>query len=149
MDRSSPHPLPSYYVYTRALLFPPTPIASHMPIISFPLPPQAYIISLPYHQPQKTTPPPPWTFHNSTAQSRRTCPRLSRRSRLVVPPFFPQHLGITDENGIPQMQDFMRLYSGLVERCFNACAQDFTSKALTTNEVCPFFFFFLIVVVEN
>ncbi|KAL0250775.1 hypothetical protein CNBG_10035 [Cryptococcus deuterogattii R265] len=33
-----------------------------------------------------------------------------------------------------QMQDFMRLYSGLVERCFNACAQDFTSKALTTNE---------------
>lgn len=35
----------------------------------------------------------------------------------------------------PQMDDFMRLYSGLVERCFNACAQDFTSKALTTNEV--------------
>lgn len=34
-----------------------------------------------------------------------------------------------------QMQDFMRLYSGLVERCFNACAQDFTSKALTSNEV--------------
>lgn len=29
----------------------------------------------------------------------------------------------------------MRLYSGLVERCFNACAQDFTSKALTSNEV--------------
>lgn len=40
------------------------------------------------------------------------------------------------------MQDFMRLYSGLVERCFNACAQDFTSKALTTNEVCLFFFLF-------
>lgn len=36
-----------------------------------------------------------------------------------------------------QMQDFMRLYSGLVEKCFNACAQDFTSKALTTNEVRP------------
>ena len=34
-----------------------------------------------------------------------------------------------------QMQDFMKLYSGLVEKCFNACAQDFTSKALTTNEV--------------
>jgi import inner membrane translocase subunit TIM9 len=33
------------------------------------------------------------------------------------------------------MQDFMRLYSGLVEKCFNACANDFTSKALTTNEV--------------
>jgi len=33
------------------------------------------------------------------------------------------------------MQDFMRLYSGLVERCFNACTNDFTSKALTANEV--------------
>jgi hypothetical protein len=38
------------------------------------------------------------------------------------------------------MQDFMRLYSGLVERCFNSCANDFTSKTLTNNEVCPFFF---------
>lgn len=36
------------------------------------------------------------------------------------------------------MQDFMRLYSGLVEKCFNACTQDFTSKALTGNEVCIF-----------
>jgi len=35
-----------------------------------------------------------------------------------------------------QMQDFMRLYSGLVEKCFMACAQDFTSKSLSTNEVC-------------
>lgn len=33
------------------------------------------------------------------------------------------------------MQDFMKLYSGTVERCFLACAQDFTSKALTSNEV--------------
>ncbi|KAL7419009.1 protein transporter tim9 [Cryptotrichosporon argae] len=33
-----------------------------------------------------------------------------------------------------QMQDFMRLYSGLVERCFSACAQDFTTKALTGAE---------------
>lgn len=33
-----------------------------------------------------------------------------------------------------QMQDFMRLYSGLVERCFNTCVNDFTSKALTGNE---------------
>ncbi|KAK1921526.1 mitochondrial import inner membrane translocase subunit TIM9 [Papiliotrema laurentii] len=33
-----------------------------------------------------------------------------------------------------QMGDFMRLYSGLVEKCFMACAQDFTSKALTNNE---------------
>jgi hypothetical protein len=29
----------------------------------------------------------------------------------------------------------MRLYSGLVERCFNACAQDYTTKVLTGTEV--------------
>ncbi|KZO93178.1 chaperone [Calocera viscosa TUFC12733] len=33
-----------------------------------------------------------------------------------------------------QMQDFMKLYSGLVERCFTACVGDFTSKALTNKE---------------
>ena len=33
------------------------------------------------------------------------------------------------------MQDFMRMYSGLVERCFNACCNDFTSKALSSKEV--------------
>ncbi|KAG7529401.1 hypothetical protein FFLO_05673 [Filobasidium floriforme] len=33
-----------------------------------------------------------------------------------------------------QMQDFMKLYSGLVERCFNTCITDFTSKALTGRE---------------
>ncbi|KAG6377228.1 Tim10/DDP family zinc finger protein [Boletus reticuloceps] len=33
-----------------------------------------------------------------------------------------------------QMQDFMRLYSGLVERCFNSCCNDFTSKALASKE---------------
>jgi len=32
------------------------------------------------------------------------------------------------------MQDFMKLYSGLVERCFNTCITDFTSKALTGKE---------------
>ncbi|KAE8537639.1 hypothetical protein D1P53_005695 [Cryptococcus gattii VGV] len=47
---------------------------------------------------------------------------------------FPQHWEA--DQLYSQMQDFMRLYSGLVERCFNACAQDFTSKALTTNENC-------------
>ena len=35
-----------------------------------------------------------------------------------------------------QMQDFMKLYSGLVERCFNTCCNDFTSKALSSKEVC-------------
>ncbi|OJT11529.1 Mitochondrial import inner membrane translocase subunit TIM9 [Trametes pubescens] len=33
-----------------------------------------------------------------------------------------------------QMQDFMRMYSGLVERCFNSCCNDFTSKALSSKE---------------
>mgnify|MGYP002715255341 CR=1 FL=1 len=34
-----------------------------------------------------------------------------------------------------QMKDFMRLYTGLVERCFDGCCNDFTSKALTNKEV--------------
>lgn len=34
-----------------------------------------------------------------------------------------------------QMQDFMRLYSGLVERCFTSCCNDFTSKTLGSKEV--------------
>ncbi|KAK9688351.1 protein transporter tim9 [Basidiobolus ranarum] len=33
-----------------------------------------------------------------------------------------------------QMKDFMRLYSSLVQRCFNDCIKDFTTKALTTKE---------------
>lgn len=36
-----------------------------------------------------------------------------------------------------QMQDFMRLYSGLVDRCFNACVHDFTSRTLMSKEVSP------------
>ena len=34
-----------------------------------------------------------------------------------------------------QMQDFLRMYSNLVERCFNSCCNDFTSKALSSKEV--------------
>lgn len=34
-----------------------------------------------------------------------------------------------------QMKDFMRLYTGLVERCFDSCCNDFTSKALSSKEV--------------
>ena len=34
-----------------------------------------------------------------------------------------------------QMKDFMKLYTNLVERCFESCCNDFTSKALTTKEV--------------
>jgi hypothetical protein len=35
-----------------------------------------------------------------------------------------------------QMQDFLKMYSNLVEKCFNSCCNDFTSKALSTKEVC-------------
>ena len=34
-----------------------------------------------------------------------------------------------------QMQDFLRMYSNLAERCFNSCCNDFTSKALSSKEV--------------
>ncbi|KAJ1924438.1 protein transporter tim9 [Tieghemiomyces parasiticus] len=33
-----------------------------------------------------------------------------------------------------QMRDFMRLYSGLVQRCFDSCVTDFTSKTMSTKE---------------
>ncbi|KAG0150792.1 hypothetical protein CROQUDRAFT_37745 [Cronartium quercuum f. sp. fusiforme G11] len=33
-----------------------------------------------------------------------------------------------------QMKDFLKLYSGLVERCFMTCCNDFTSRALSTKE---------------
>ncbi|PKI83680.1 protein transporter tim9 [Malassezia vespertilionis] len=33
-----------------------------------------------------------------------------------------------------QMKDFMNLYTGLVERCFESCVNDFTSKSLTAKE---------------
>ncbi|KAI7868448.1 mitochondrial import inner membrane translocase subunit TIM9 [Spinellus fusiger] len=32
------------------------------------------------------------------------------------------------------MKDFLRLYSNLVQRCFDDCANDFTSKTLTEKE---------------
>ena len=38
-------------------------------------------------------------------------------------------------DGQTQMQDFLKMYSNLVERCFNACCNDFTSKALSSKEV--------------
>ncbi|SSD58391.1 Mitochondrial import inner membrane translocase subunit TIM9 [Saccharomycodes ludwigii] len=33
-----------------------------------------------------------------------------------------------------QMQDFMNLYSSLVQRCFTDCVNDFTSSKLTSKE---------------
>ena len=42
---------------------------------------------------------------------------------------------------VRQMQDFFRIYATVVERCFNTCCNDFTSKALSSKEVshalCP------------
>ena len=35
------------------------------------------------------------------------------------------------------MKDFLRLYSSLVNRCFNTCINDFTSKVTSKKEVCP------------
>lgn len=32
------------------------------------------------------------------------------------------------------MKDFMRLYTGLVDRCFHNCIHDFTTKTLSTKE---------------
>lgn len=34
-----------------------------------------------------------------------------------------------------QVKDFMQLYSNLVDRCFNDCINDFTSKAVSGKEV--------------
>ncbi|KAL9711030.1 protein transporter tim9 [Leucoagaricus gongylophorus] len=33
-----------------------------------------------------------------------------------------------------QMQDFFRIYATVVEKCFNTCCNDFTSKALSSKE---------------
>jgi len=33
-----------------------------------------------------------------------------------------------------QVKDFMNLYSNLVQRCFNDCVNDFTSKSLASKE---------------
>ncbi|OZJ05946.1 Mitochondrial import inner membrane translocase subunit TIM9 [Bifiguratus adelaidae] len=33
-----------------------------------------------------------------------------------------------------QMKDFLRLYANLVERCFNDCVNDFTSKTVSGKE---------------
>ncbi|KIO34055.1 hypothetical protein M407DRAFT_240887 [Tulasnella calospora MUT 4182] len=41
---------------------------------------------------------------------------------------------LTKAMEMKQMQDFMKLYSGLVERCFMSCANDFTSRALSSKE---------------
>ncbi|EAU86047.1 chaperone [Coprinopsis cinerea okayama7 len=33
-----------------------------------------------------------------------------------------------------QMQDFLKMYSNIVEKCFMTCCNDFTSKALSSKE---------------
>lgn len=34
------------------------------------------------------------------------------------------------------MQDFLKMYANIVEKCFTTCCNDFTSKALSNKEVC-------------
>jgi import inner membrane translocase subunit TIM9 len=34
-----------------------------------------------------------------------------------------------------QMKDFLKMYAGLVDRCFTDCCNDFTSQKLTSKEV--------------
>lgn len=34
-----------------------------------------------------------------------------------------------------QMKDFFKIYTDLVERCFESCCNDFTSKSLSSKEV--------------
>jgi mitochondrial import inner membrane translocase subunit TIM9 len=38
-----------------------------------------------------------------------------------------------------QMQDFLRMYATITEKCFNTCCNDFTSKSLLSKEVFPAF----------
>ncbi|TFK28041.1 chaperone [Coprinopsis marcescibilis] len=33
-----------------------------------------------------------------------------------------------------QMQDFLKMYSNIVDKCFNTCVNDFTSKTLSSKE---------------
>lgn len=35
------------------------------------------------------------------------------------------------------MQDFLKMYANIVEKCFTTCCNDFTSKALSSKEVRP------------
>ena len=45
------------------------------------------------------------------------------------------HLSVVGLLTRSQMQDFLKMYSNLVERCFTSCCNDFTSKALSSKEV--------------
>lgn len=56
---------------------------------------------------------------------------------LTCPCCVTKKLTITDTG---KMQDFLRMYANIVERCFNTCCNDFTSKALSSKEV-PFVFY--------
>ena len=82
--------------------------------------------------PPSIQPPPPPTNHGFLSIQRRGAGAHdpSHREEAGVWKWYTPQVRINI-----QMADFMRLYSGLVERCFNACTQDFTSKTLTKNEV--------------
>ncbi|EOR04889.1 hypothetical protein E3P92_00199 [Wallemia ichthyophaga] len=46
----------------------------------------------------------------------------------------PERLQLNQYIQKKEMKDFMQLYSNLVQRCFEDCSNDFTSRALSTNE---------------
>jgi Tim10/DDP family zinc finger len=65
-------------------------------------------------------------------RSRLSSTGLLRKNRKVmIDNVGSQSTRLTRE----QMQDFMRMYSSLVDRCFNSCINDFTSKAIGSKEV--------------
>ncbi|CEG81769.1 hypothetical protein RMATCC62417_15927 [Rhizopus microsporus] len=41
-----------------------------------------------------------------------------------------------------QMDDFVNMFTNLVDRCFRQCANDFTTKAVTGREVKSFIYLF-------
>lgn len=73
----------------------------------------------------------PWTSLSLARPSKLICRGSSSESRCVVCLCYIDALILIP----PQMQDFMRMYSNLVERCFTSCCNDFTSKALSSKEV--------------
>ena len=76
--------------------------------------------------------------HNALAL---TTPETSSFAHLTLGPSratadpFPSPRRSPLFHPVMQMKDFMNLYTNLVERCFNTCCNDFTSKALSSKEV--------------
>ena len=68
---------------------------------------------------------------NAAEQAHMT--KVIERKQVRLPSLPPRFAALF--NCVDQMQDFMRMYSNLVERCFTSCCNDFTSRALSSKEV--------------